>query len=575
MSIVDALEKLNPSQREVVECHDHCVAVAVPGAGKTATIAAKAAVLLGNPNLTVGAVTFSKDAAVELRDRILALTGPSAKTRLIAGTFHSLAYRQLSSVLGTQPNIVSDGERTALLTQVLQEISVEWKLEDAVAAIERIKTEFGTPSLGTVEGQLFATYQEALQRNGRVDFQDLMRYAVDGMKAGTIQPFKIDVLLVDEYQDVDPYQALWTALHARAGSCVCLVCDDDQSIYGFRAAMGLRGIEAFAKEFSARRIVLGINYRSHSEILSIADKVIRNNRERVIKELVSHRGPGGTVEFSRHDDEYKEAIAAMEAMAKAVRGGKTAAILARTNRILDPVEAVCRSHGVKYHRAAGRSILDRPESALMGILLELIQQSRPGGLDALLSYSGVGATDLKTLHLKFASGGYVAHSKRKDLVEAGLGEDAAGKYLELTKKLSEWRSLCVRQFHSLILDGVLEWMLKLTESDQGKRSITTTYDVLSRLNGSFSDRLEFLRRKNNEPATEAIVLTTFHSSKGLEWDQTALIRLEEAVIPDDGSVEAEERRLFYVGLTRARHTMLLSTAKKNPTSRFVVESGLA
>ncbi|MGN8554541.1 UNVERIFIED_CONTAM: ATP-binding domain-containing protein, partial [Microbacterium sp. SLM126] len=138
-----------------------------------------------------------------------------------------------------------------------------------------------------------------------------------------------------------------------------------------------------------------------------------------------------------------------------------------------------------------------------------------------------------------------------------------------------WRSLSERNFHALVLDGVSEWMLRWAKSDQGKRSITTTYDVLTRLNGTFSDRLEFLRRRNNEPAADAVVLTTFHSSKGLEWDHTALIRLEETVIPDEGSPEAEERRLFYVGLTRARQTMLLSTAKKHPTSRFVVESGLA
>ncbi|GAA0189354.1 hypothetical protein GCM10009080_57500 [Cupriavidus pauculus] len=95
------------------------------------------------------------------------------------------------------------------------------------------------------------------------------------------------------------------------------------------------------------------------------------------------------------------------------------------------------------------------------------------------------------------------------------------------------------------------------------------------INSPFSDRLEFLRRKNNEPVADAVVLTTFHSSKGLEWDHTALIRLEESVIPDEGSSEAEERRLFYVALTRARRNMILSTAKKHPTSRFVVEAGLA
>lgn len=262
-------------------------------------------------------------------------------------------------------------------------------------------------------------------------------------------------------------------------------------------------------------------------------------------------------------------------MSSAVRAGKSAAILARTNRILDPVEAICRSHGVKYHRAAGRSILDRPESALFGNLLELIEQSGTNGLDAVLGYSGIGVSDLQMLQGIFASMKVVATTTKRDLLAASVSEDAAIKYLDLNKRLMEWRSLCARGFHALVLDGAYEWMLKWATKDPGKRSINTTYDVLSRLNGRFSDRLDFLRRTNNEAAPDALVLTTFHSSKGLEWDHTALIRLEETVIPDDGSTEDEERRLFYVAVTRARQLMTLSTARKNPTSRFVVEAGLA
>jgi len=569
------LEGLNPAQREVVDCRDHCVAVAVPGAGKTATIAAKAAVLLSDPNVTVGAVTFSKDAAIELRDRILALAGNDAKKRLLAGTFHSLAYRQLAPAGGERPSIASEGERAALIVQVLQEYGIGWKLDEASSTIDRLKAELGTPDKGSVEGQLYMAYQEALERNGRIDFQDLMRLAVKGMQSGSIKPYAVDHLLVDEYQDCDALQALWTVLHARAGSTTVLVADDDQTIFGWRSALGFRGMEAFANEFSARTIVLATNYRSHTEILDAAGKVIRHNKDRINKELNSYKGPGGTVEFKRFDDEYQEGIAAVEALSATIRMGKTAAVLARTNRILDPIEAVCRSHGVKYYRAAGRSILDRPESALMGNLLELIQRSKAGGLDAILGYAGVGSSDLLILHRKGAISLTSDIPKKSHLIELGISPDAVEKVLDLCKRLAEWRALSSRQFLSLVLGGVHEWMLKWANSDQGKRSINTTYDVLSRLNGSFSERLDYLRRSNNEPGNDALVLTTIHASKGLEWDHTALIRAEETVIPDEGSTEAEERRLFYVGITRARSTINISTAKKNPTSRFVIEAGLA
>jgi superfamily I DNA/RNA helicase len=143
------------------------------------------------------------------------------------------------------------------------------------------------------------------------------------------------------------------------------------------------------------------------------------------------------------------------------------------------------------------------------------------------------------------------------------------------KKLAEWQALCQREFHSLILDGVREWMLKFATEDSGKRAINTAYDVLTRLNGCFQDRLEFLRQKNNEPADDALVLTTMHASKGREWSAVAVIRAEESVVPDEASPETEERRLFYVAITRARDWLQISTAKKNPTSRFVVEAGLS
>lgn len=161
--------------------------------------------------------------------------------------------------------------------------------------------------------------------------------AVAGMLTGGIRHYSVHHLLVDEYQDCDSLQSRWTSLHAAAGSVVCVVGDDDQTIFGFRDALGYQGMEAFIKEFDARAIVLGKNYRSHSEILSAADKIIRNNAQRISKDLLAHRGSGGSVEFKRFDDEYKEAVAVVETLAPAIRAGKTAAVLARTNRILDPI----------------------------------------------------------------------------------------------------------------------------------------------------------------------------------------------------------------------------------------------
>ncbi|MFS8980588.1 ATP-dependent helicase [Cupriavidus necator] len=566
------LDELNPAQREVVELRRHCVAVACPGAGKTKTIASKAATLLAESNATVGAVTFSKDAALELRERILALAGPGSKKRLLAGTFHSLAYKQLGSASDRAPDIATDGDRIGLLLQVLADAGLDWKIEDAISVIEAIKTNFGQTQSGTPEELLYHAYQEALERNGKIDFQDMLRLAVEGMQRGNIAPYPLRYLLVDEFQDTDPLQYQWIALHAQAGSVVTVVGDDDQSIYGFRSVLGFRGMESFIRQFDAQPVVLGSNYRCHAEILGVADKIIRNNRDRIPKELVAHKGPGGQVLFQRFPDEYAEAVAAMKHLAPALHAGQSAAILARTNRILDPVEAVCRSHGVKYYRASGKSILSRPEAALMCNLLELIQKTKITGVDALLSFVGIGTHELRLLHSKGRTS--AEQRQKKELVDVGLSEASADRYRELMKRLAEWRSLCDRQFFSLVLEGVREWMIQYTSADQAKRAITTTFDVLSRLNGPFSERLDFLRRNNNEPAPDALILTTMHSSKGLEWDRVWIIRAEETVVPDEKSTEAEERRLFYVAVTRARQDLRVSMTKKNPTSGFILEAEL-
>ncbi|MFM0411271.1 ATP-dependent helicase [Paraburkholderia dipogonis] len=559
------LDGLNPQQREVAELRRPCVAIACPGAGKTMTIATKAALLLADPHTVVGAVTFSKDAAVELRDRILALAGTGARSRLVAGTFHSLANRQLG-----KRDIATDGDRAGLLARVLAELGLQWKVDEVIPVIERIKTNFGRVAADSPDARLFHAYQEALTRNGKIDFQDMLRLSVAGMESGDIEPYRFTDLLVDEFQDTDPLQYRWVELHARAGATVTVVGDDDQSIYGFRAALGFRGMESFAATFGAQRVVLGSNYRCRAEILSAADRVIRNNVERVAKVLRAERGAGGAIVTRRFDDEYADAVAAVEQLGPQLGAGNSCAILARTNRILDPIEAVCRSHGVPYYRASGSSVLNRPQGALMCNLLLIVEGRKQNGLDAVLGYTGMSSTHLSALHRDM--GAQLVQRAKKDLVGLGLPEDTASAYRAFMKRLAEWTQMSERKFYSLALDGVLEMMMTYARDDQAKRAIQATYDVLSRLTGTFGERIEYLKRDNNKPTDGALVLTTMHSSKGLEWDHVWITRAEEGVVPDEKSTESEERRLFYVAMTRARDTLTIATIKKNPVSRFVIES---
>lgn len=565
------LERLNAQQREVVETRSPCLAIASAGSGKTGTIATKAAVLLADPNMTVGAVTFSREAALELRGRILDLAGEGAKKRLIAGTFHSLAFKQLRGVNdGAKMDIASEGDRFGLLDRVINELGLDLKVEDAKKIIEKVKTDFGKVAAGTPEAQLYHAYQAALKRNGKIDFQDMVRLAVDGMEAGTIKPYAVRHLLVDEFQDTDGPQYRWVFLHGKAGSIVTVVGDDDQSIYGFRSALGVHGMDAITEELRAQQIVLGVNYRCRPEILAAADKVIRHNAQRIEKHLRADKGPGGTAESRRFNDEYDEATAAITYLKPRLEANQECAILARTNRILDPIESLCRSYGVPYYRASGKSILNRPEGAVFCNLLEIIQGVKKTGLDAVFGVSGMSTSDLTKLHNEM--GATLVMRSKAELQNIGLDESTATAYRNFMKRLEQWKDLCSRNLHGLVLAGVVEWMLEAAKSDQARRAIQATHDVLSRLSGTFTDRIAFLRRDNNEPTADALMLTTMHSSKGLEWDHVWIVRAEEGVAPDDKSPESEERRLFFVGMTRARESLQVSSTKKGAVSRFVRES---
>lgn len=203
-------------------------------------------------------------------------------------------------------------------------------------------------------------------------------------------------------------------------------------------------------------------------------------------------------------------------------------------------------------------------------LLLIVEGRKQNGLDAVLGYTGMSSTHLSALHQDM--GAELVQRAKKDLVGLGLPEDTASAYRAFMKRLAEWTQMSERKFYSLALDGVLEMMMTYARDDQAKRAIQATYDVLSRLTGTFGERIEYLKRDNNKPADGALVLTTMHSSKGLEWDHVWITRAEEGVVPDEKATESEERRLFYVAMTRARDTLTIATIKKNPVSRFVIES---
>lgn len=566
------LEGLNPDQADGAMADGNCLMTACPGSGKSKTLTNKAARLLTSLK-TVCAVSFTKDSAIELREKILDLVGEdkSLKKLLTAGTFHSLCLKQIG---GGVQSMASEGDKVGMVKRALQVNGLEndFSPEDAMRVIEQVKNARVTLSDENPHWKLFRSYQDFLTRNKKIDFQDLVINAVEGMKNGTVKPFNVDYMLVDEFQDADQLQHEWIMLHAAAGVKITAVGDDDQSIYGFRQALGYTGMENFASALSAKKVVLAINYRCHEEILSHAGKLIVENKTRIPKALKAAKGIGGKIGFRQFLNKDAEARAIADAYCDVVRTKESYAVLSRNNRKLDPVESSLMSYGIPYFRPGGGSFLDRYEVSLLFDLIRFAIGKSTTGMDNALSWAGMAEDDLKAIHSKF--GYQLIRGSKQDLEDCGVTEEGRALWREFVKRSQGWIKAATTERFNLLITGISEWLSEQAETNFQIDNIAMASSLLCRLNGSLQDRMELLSKNNRKDPPEGphIALITMHASKGLEWDHVWIIAAEETVIPDEKSSVEEERRLMYVAMTRARKDLMMSSSGSNPVSRFVIES---
>lgn len=570
MSYKKSLGELNNEQYEAALCMSDCMVIACPGSGKTKMLATKAARLMEEGDGIVGAVTFSKDSAIELQQRIRAMSSVASKN-LKVGTFHSLAFKQLSS----QCDIVSEGQRIQYVRSAIEELEIEVQLKDALILIDTMKSKGETGDENEPSGRLYRHYQKQLSLNRQIDFSDMVVNAVIGMETGRITPYPFKYLLVDEFQDTDPMQSRWIMAHRKAGAILTVVGDDDQSIYAFRAAMGFNGMQSFLLQTNARQVVLGKNYRCRSEILGIADNLIRNNKNRIPKDLVAAKGGGGHVKSKLFVSPDLEAEFIVDDINDDCKLSN--AILARNNRDLDIVESVLRSAGKPYYRPADKSLFSYSEVAMFFGLIELVAGVKEDvGLDAIFRFVNMADIDREAIHsMKIKN---LKKLSKSELVSAGVSEQGASTYRNFATIFDEWKKIHARGSLSLMINGVSEWLMEKlpTKNEVTRRVIYSAALALDRLNGDIASRIRFLREnRNNEPAENAIILSTLHGSKGLEWDRVWIIRAEASICPSDKSPIEEERRLFYVGATRAKESLTISMTTKNPTSPFVGEMDLS
>jgi superfamily I DNA/RNA helicase len=585
------LDRLSPSQRQAATTDSGCLVVAVPGAGKTGTLAARATYLLLQGK-SVGAVTFTRDGAMELRDRIAKLVPPAAMDRLVVGTFHSMCFLMAfphgrkttigGAILRAQRSsetrrwdIALEGERRNYARAAAESAGMDAKPEEVLQAIEAIKA--GEAPKSAAEARAAALYDRHLANAGKIDFQDIIVRVVAGIGDGTISTLRVDHLLVDEFQDTDGVQYKWILAHHRAGVRVTAVGDDDQSIYQFRRALGYKAMVSLIEDTQCQLIRLEENYRSNTEILAAAQCVIDGAIGRMVKTLVSHKGVGGKVEVFSYATRENEAFAIAERAKMHIERNESFAVLTRTNLRLDDVESALAVKGVPYVRADGDSILSSDEAAVMLDIAESLKNEDGKKRNHILLWAGIGGDDLSALDAAF--GGKMVIGVPADYQANGVSAGAKATWQSYVKLLPVWAKLDASGFGPLAMTGIAQWMREHARNKFSERRVDLCASILAPREGETlftrarSARFSSTQNKGQPHSGHGARLMTAHGAKGLEFDAVWVAGAEDGVWPDKKSAIDEERRLFYVAMTRARRTLILSCeVHRVKPSPFLVET---
>lgn len=460
----------------------------------------------------------------------------------------------------------------AVLRRCWKQHASDLTFDSVVRAVDAAKARvvppvFPDPSMEVV----LHGYQELLDAEGAMDFSDLLLVSVRRMSEGEMAPLPIRWLLVDEAQDMDEVQMEWILLHGRAGIEVTLVGDDDQSLYAFRHALGYAGLQEVSFALSATETTLPVNYRCAPNILAHAAKLIAHNKDRATKKITAHRDDPGEIRVVRAADRWDEA----DMIVKSIRdsgSGQEWAILGRTNLIVDAVEVAMSDTGMPCARSGGKGVWEHSIGSLFLGLLRTVQDGSWTGIANALSFCGIHAVQVNG-HSKNTSGGCF---DRLDTAIANAGEvDEKKALVRVRMGLAAWAEQATKGRPSLVVHGVAGFLSDYCKPNQLilLRKLEATLVRMSA--GSLAQRLAILGRSNTSDLRPSVHLMTLHASKGLEFDNVWIMGCEDGNLPHTDSTEEDERRLLYVGMTRARHRLVLSSAiEEGGASRFFEEAEL-
>lgn len=631
---MDYLADLNPNQRlAVTTINGPLLVVAGAGSGKTRVLTTRIAHLIEGhqvPPYQIASVTFTNKAAQEMKERVDSLIGPRSG-QVFMGTFHSLCVRILRIEVvhsGYQADfqIFDQADQLTIVKECFKELNLDPKRiapKQILAAIGKAKDELITPEEYPVAGgdfweqtvaRVYGKYQEKLRRSNALDFDDLIMVTVKMFQKhpDVLRKYqeRFAYILVDEYQDTNMAQYLLVKLLAQKTGNICVVGDEDQSIYAFRGA-DIRNILEFEKDFPGAKIIkLEENYRSTKSILGAANSVIQNNTERKEKTLWTNRVQGEKVVFHQSENERYEAMFVADTINRihglGGRSYRDFTILYRTHALSRVFEEEFMRRGMPYRIVSGLRFYERKEIKDLLAYLRLIHNPHND-----LSF-------LRIVNVPKRGLGDATIARLSNYAEQfGISLFETLSYLDGVDGLGPRFKTALASFRVLI-DGLRMQMGDLTVTEITE-SVLQQSGYLSELESEGDEdalvRIENLREflsvtsqfeaevsptdlgallehvalisdvDTYDDRANAVSLMTVHASKGLEFPVVFLVGLEEGVFPhsralfEEGELE-EERRLAYVGMTRAQDRLFLTcsrertlygTTKPNPISTFVRE----
>lgn len=614
------LDGMNDKQAEAVQTTEGPLLImAGAGSGKTRVLTHRIAYLIDekfvNP-WNILAITFTNKAAREMRERALALS-PATKDTLIA-TFHSMCVRILrreADHIGYNRNftIVDPGEQRTLMKRIVKALNLDpkkWSERSILATISNAKNdllderayELGASDLySQTVARCYKAYQEELRRSEAMDFDDLIMMSLrlfdQNPDVLAYYQQRYQYIHVDEYQDTNHAQYQLVTLLASRFKNICVVGDADQSIYGWRGA-DMQNILDFEKDYpDAKVVLLEENYRSTKKILQAANEVIQHNRHRRPKKLWTQNADGEQIVYYRANDERDEAVFVASTISNMClelgKSFKDFAVLYRTNAQSRTIEEALLKSNIPYTMVGGTKFYSRKE--IRDVIAYLTVVANPSdnlSFERIVNEPkrGVGPGTLDKLR-QFAYGqGQSLLEAASSLEQSPLKGKAAQAMLALASLLSDLRAdldqLSITALAEALLEktGYLD-MLRVQNTLESQArienieeflSVTKSFDDLSAQQQEHEAGIDRLGRFLNDLAliadsddgnaeTAEVTLMTLHAAKGLEFPVVFLIGMEEGVFPlaraaEDQDELEEERRLAYVGITRAEECLFLTNA---------------